>query len=185
MDHLPRHRCLIYSGPQTKQLAGLAATILAHLKKNYRCFYLNSPAMVEGMRSILWSAGLNVTEAVFKRSLVLCEDQEHLRDGKFDPEYMLERIKLATEAAVADGYAGLWASGDMAWEFGPDKDFSKLLQYERGLERLFQSHPTLRGVCQYDADFLPEGVAEVAAISHPAQFVNETLSRLNARYRAE
>ena len=55
----------------------------------------------------------------------------------FDPEYMIEQLRLACELAVADGHVGLWATGDMAWEFGPDKDFSKLLEYERALERLF------------------------------------------------
>ena len=32
--------------------------------------------------------------------------------------------------ALDDGYSGLWATGDMSWEFGPAKDFSMLLEYE-------------------------------------------------------
>ena len=68
MDELPRHRCLIYTGPPNKQLAGLAATVLAHLRANYRCLYLNSPLMVEGMRAYLTAAGLNVADEEFKKA---------------------------------------------------------------------------------------------------------------------
>jgi len=183
MDDLPRHRCLVYTGPQTKQLARLAAAMLAHLKANYRCLCLNSPLMVDGMRAYLTAAGLNVAEEEFKRRLLLSCDQKHLQNGVFDPEYMIEQLRSACEEAVADGHVGLWATGDMAWEFGPDKDFSKLLEYERALERLFETHPMLRGVCQYHADILPAHAVNAAAISHPTLFVNETLSKLNPQYQ--
>src|ERR1700749_4949913 len=95
MDQVPRHRCLIYSGPPNRQVAGLAATILVHLKANYRCLYLNSPAMVEAMRAYLTAAGLNVTEEEFERRLILSCDQNHLREAVFDPAYMIEQLQLA------------------------------------------------------------------------------------------
>lgn len=184
MDDLPRHRCLIYSGSRSRQLAGLAAAILMHLKANYRCLYLNSPDMVDGLRHYLTSAGVNVSEEIFKKRLMLSSDQGYLRDGVFDPHFMVGQIKAACEQAITDGHAGLWASGDMGWEFGPARDFSKLVEYERALERLFESQPRLRGVCQYHVDMLPADVPEIGAMTHPALFVNETLSRLNPQYQA-
>jgi len=184
VDDLPRHRCLIYEGSRRKQLAALAGAILMHLKANYRCLYLNSPEMVSGLHDYLISAGVNVGDEVFKKRLILSSDQGHLRDGMFDPDFMVGQIKAACEQAIADGHAGLWASGDMAWEFGPAKDFSKLVEYERALECLFESQPRLRGVCQYHVDMLPANVAEIGAMTHPARFVNETLSKLNPHYQA-
>jgi hypothetical protein len=174
---------MICSGRPTAGLAKLVAAILRHLNSNYRCLYFNSPQMVEGISAYLTTAGLNVAEQIFRRRLIISSDQGHLRNGRFDPQLMIEHINAACEQAVAEGYTGLWASGDMAWEFGPAKDFTTLLEYERPLERLFATQPMLHGVCQYHVDTLPANVAETAVQSHSAIFVNETLSKLNPQYR--
>jgi hypothetical protein len=50
-------------------------------------------------------------------------------------------LEGALHQALNDGYQGLWATGDMSREFGPERDFSKLLDYEWRLEELFQKHP--------------------------------------------
>jgi len=55
----------------------------------------------------------------------------------------------------------------------------RLLDYERGLEQLFEKHTSLSGVCQYHTDTLPIGVVEQGLHVHKAVFVNETLSRVN------
>jgi hypothetical protein len=44
---------MIYEGPPSTHLQGLAALIIAKLKANCRCLYLNSPTMVAGIRSYL------------------------------------------------------------------------------------------------------------------------------------
>ena len=35
------------------------------------------------------------------------------------------------------------------WEFGPEKNYLKLREYERGLEALFHQRRELQGICQY------------------------------------
>jgi len=182
MKPIPRHQCLIYRGAPTEQLAGLALLIRKKLEANYRCLYLNSPQMVAGMRAYLTSSGLDVHQAVVDGRLILSSSHDHLVEGEFDPQRMLQLLKEAYDGALKDGYAGLWASGDMAWEFGPGRDFDKLVQYERELEAVFHSHPNLHGVCQYHADVLPEEVVKSGRALHPAIYVNETLSRINADY---
>ena len=184
MKPIPRHQCLIYSGAPTAQLAGLALMIRKKLEANCRCLYLNSPQMVAGIRSYLTSSGLDVHDAVVNGRLVLSSGHDHLVDGAFEPQRMLRLLKEAHDEALRDGYAGLWASGDMAWEFGPARDFAKLIQYERALEHFFHAHPRMQGVCQYHADVLPDEVMESGLAVHPAIYVNETLSRLNAQYVA-
>jgi hypothetical protein len=182
MQPIPRHQCLIYSGAPTEQLAGLALMIRKKLEANYRCLYLNSPQMVAGMRAYLTSSGLDVHDAVVNGRLILSSGHDHLADGKFDAQRMLRLLKDAYDDSLKEGYAGLWASGDMAWEFGPARDFDKLVQYERALEAFFHSHPNLQGVCQYHADVLPDEAVKSGLALHPAIYVNETLSRINAQY---
>lgn len=152
------------------------------LRGNYRCLYLNSPPMVIGMRASLMVQGVKVDREIAKGRLQLMSDRDHLVKGVFDPKRMLELLREALASALADGHAGLWASGDMAWEFGPEQDFATLVEYERGLETLLNAEPQLCGVCQYHTDTLPAEVVRNGHALHRALFVNETLSRMNPDY---
>jgi DcmR-like sensory protein len=89
---------------------------------------------------------------------------------------------MGLEQALHDGYAGLWASGDMAWEFGPRKDFTRLLEYEWRLEEFFQAHTQLCGICQYHADALPDDALRQGLTAHPSVFLNKTLTLINPYY---
>lgn len=138
--------------------------------------------MVSGMRSYLAAAGVDVAHEVGKTSLVLTSDREQLKDGRFDVQRMLDHIEGAIHKALSDGYRGLLATGDMAWEFGGERDFSKLLDYEWRLEELFRRYPALSGICQYHKDTLPDDVMRQGLVTHPSILINETLSRMNLHY---
>ena len=182
MPHIPRHQCLVYKGSPAPHLPGLSALIRQKLDANYRCLIPHSPAMVTGMRSYLFAAGTDVTKEIVKGSLVLSSSHAHLVDGYFIIDRMLGMLEEALNQALHDGYQGLWATGDMSREFGPERDFSKLLEYEWRLEELFHTHPALSGVCQYHADTLPPEVLRHGLLTHPSLYINETLSRLNPHY---
>jgi MEDS: MEthanogen/methylotroph, DcmR Sensory domain len=182
MEQLPRHQCLIYEGSPAAQLPAVAATIQKKLKENHRCLYLNSPPMVAGLRSYLFACGVDVPREVMQGSLVLSSDCEHLQNEMFDIDRMLNLLDGAVSQALHDGYDGVWATGDMSWEFGPKKDFSKLLEYEWRLEELFHKQPTLSGMCQYHTDSLPSTIVRQGLLTHQAIFINDTLSQLNSHY---
>jgi hypothetical protein len=182
MDTTSRHQCLIYEGSPSQQLLALATQARQKLRDNYRCLYLNTPSMVTGMRSYLALAGINVTQEIAKGSLVLTSEQNHLAGGHFDVDRMIRGLEEAVQLALADGYKGLWASGDMSWEFGPQKEFGKLLEYEWRLEEFFQREPALHGICQYHKESLPRQAMQDGLVSHPSIFINETLSRVNPHY---
>ena len=170
---------MIYDGSPARHLRSLAATIDRNLKDNRRCFYLNSPTMIDGLRPYLTAAGIDVGKELKRWALILSSSRSHLVDGRFDIGGMLALVENAIREALRDGYSGLLATGDMTWEFGDERDFVKLLDYERGLEALFEKYDTLSGVCQYHVDSLPIGVVEQGLQVHPGVYVNETLSRVN------
>jgi hypothetical protein len=182
MEPLPRHQCLIYDGAPSRQLPALAAMTREKLQQNCRCLYLNSRPMVAGMRSYLAAAGVDVTHEMEKASLVLSSEQSHLVDGRFEVERMMRTLENALQQALSEGYAGLWATGDMTWEMGPQKDFSALLNYEWRLEKFFREHPEMGGICQYHVDTLPREITRQGLVVHPSLFVSETLSLLNSHY---
>jgi hypothetical protein len=177
-----RHQCLIYSGSPAQHVRALAAQTLTKLSENYRCFHLNSPAMIAGVRSSLATLGVDVAAETARGSLVVSSEQHHLVNGRFDIDTLLKTLEEAIDAALNDGYRGLWASGDMSWEFGPQKDFKSLLEYEWRLEELFHRRSALSGICQYHGDTLPRDVMRDGLESHASLFVNETLSMVNPYY---
>lgn len=182
MEPVSRHQCLIYAGPPSRHLPALAVTLRAKLGRNYRCLYLNSPPMVAGIRSYLAAAGVDVEAEMARGSLVLSSAQGHLVEGQFDVPRMIGTLNSALNQALHDGYAGLWATGDMSWEMGPRKDFTKLLDYEWHLEEFLRAHPEMSGICQYHAETLPRDVLRHGLLAHRSIFVNETLSLVNPEY---
>lgn len=183
MNEPSRHQCLIYRGAPSLQLPMLVKVIRQKLDQNYRCLYLNSPQMVAGMKSYLAAAGVDVAYETTRTSLVMSATQDHLIDGRsFSVDKMMESLEDALEQALSDGYAGLWATGDMTWELGREIGSGKLLEYEWRLEEFFRCHPEIGGVCQYHIDSLPGPLVQQGIRSHRSIFVNETLSMINAQY---
>ncbi len=183
MEPGARHQCLIYEGPPSRHLTALAAVVREKLGQNFRCLYLNSGPMVAGMRSYLAAAGVDVAGETERGSLVLTSELSHLtEDNRFDVDWMMETLAIALDDALRIGFAGLWATGDMTWEFGPEKNFSKLLEYELRLEAFIRQHPQMGGICQYHADTLPREALRQGLLAHPSIFINETLSRVNLHF---
>lgn len=177
-----RHQCIIYQGAPSKHLDSLAETLIEKVAANHRCLYLNSPAMVAGMRSRLSAMGFDLKKQTERGALMLSSDQSHLVDGKFDVDRMLSLLADSVQKALDDGYAGLWATGDMTWELGGERNMDKLLAYERGLEEFMKKNTALSGICQYHRDTLPSHAFKTALETHPAFFLNATLSRANPGY---
>ena len=156
--------------------------IVDKLTENHRCLYLNSREMVVELRSRLEESWLDVEHEIKLGALVLSSSQDHLVDGSFDVDNMLDMLEAAVKAALKDGYTGLFATGDMTWELGPGPRLGSLIAYECGLEDLFRQYPTLSGVCQYHLDTLPANAVLPALRTHRGSYVNEMLSRLNPFY---
>jgi len=182
MEAVPRHQCLIYDGSPAKMLPVIASQVRDKLREKFQCLYLNSPAMVAGMKSYLYVEGVNVSEAVADGSLILSSDASPLKAGQFDVDRMLDMLEDSVNLALNAGYCGLWATGDMSWEMGPDRNLKRLLEYEWKLEQLFGKYPGLSGICQYHADTLPRDLVCHSLLVHPAIFINGTLARTNSSY---
>lgn len=131
---LPRHQCLIYDGSPAGQLSPLAALTRHKLNTGHRCLFLNSRDMIAAFRLRLEAAGVDVAHEMSRGALVLSFDQSHLENGEFHVDRMLALLKDELAIALTNGYAGLWATGDMNWELGDRRNFDRLLEYECRLE---------------------------------------------------
>lgn len=181
METEVRHQCLIYDGEPWKKVPSLMSSMLRKRDEGFRCLYLNSPTMVAAMRACLHMSGVDVDDEVAKGRLVLATETP-FGDKPFDMDVMLDTLETALDQSLNDGYKGLWASGDMTYEFGPQRDFAQLMEYELRLEKLFHRRHELCGICQYHRDTLPPEAMRHGLLAHRKVFVNETLSQVNPHY---
>jgi len=178
-----RHQCLIYEGSPFLHIEAVAACFTRQLHENQCCLYINNEAMIEALRIRLAANGVDVIKECSKGSLLFSAEKAHLdRRKSFNTERMLCHLEQALEQALQDGYTGLFASGDVAWEFGPKKDFAELFEYEWRLERFVRDHPQISGICQYHLGSLPREALRTGAIVHETIFVDEALSVPNPNY---
>jgi hypothetical protein len=181
-----RHQCFTYDGSASRHVPMIAAVMKKKLEQRQRCLYFNSEPMAAMLRSHLAAIGVDVVGETAKASLVIYSDLGHLHeDQTFDIDRMMTALENALDEALQDGYAGLWTTGDVAWEFGPKRDFGQLGQYEMQLEEFLCTHPEMSGICQYHASVLPSDVVRTGREMHPSFFINETLSELNRTYIAK
>jgi MEDS: MEthanogen/methylotroph, DcmR Sensory domain len=179
-----RHQAFIDHGSPSGHIPIVAAVIKARLKEDHRCLYFNSESMVAGLRSHLAEIGVDVDRETMKNSLVFTSHLGHLSDDQtFDVNEMIGTLDDTLVQALRDGFVGLWASGDIAWELGPKRDFGQLLQYEMQLEEFICSHKEMSGICLYDASVLPPDAILTGHVMHPSICISETESRLNPAFK--
>lgn len=135
--------------------------------------------MVTELRSALSALGVDVAKEVSEGRLQLSSETNETADGSFDVDGMLRGLEEALDQSIADGFKGLFATGDMSWEFGAEKNFVKLMEYEFRLEKIFRRRSELCGICQYHKDTLPIEATKQGLLTHQSIFVNETLVREN------
>ncbi|HVE40686.1 MAG TPA: MEDS domain-containing protein [Planctomycetota bacterium] len=173
-----RHKCLVYEGHPSEQLQVVIPFLLEGRRENYRCLYLGDPQAVAAVGSALAFRGVDVAEETRRGGLVLSSERPQADSPGFDPCAMVAMLSGMIDDAVGDGYAGLCATGDMAWELGAEKNFERLLEYEVLLERLFKDKP-LTGICQYRREALPRGVLREALLAHRSVYLGHELLRDN------
>ena len=180
---LPRHQCLIYDRGHSSCVPAIARTIRENLGANKKCLCFYSRSMLSALRNQLTADGLDVADQVSGGALSLTTDREFLVDGIFDIEKMIEMLGATVEQALADGYDGVWGSGDVYWEIGSRTNFDKVADYERRLGKFMSSTPEFSCVCLFDRNTLPPSTINTALETHPAIYISNSLSHVNTFYK--
>lgn len=160
-------------------MSAIAAVVRVKLEQNYRCLYLDHPAMIDELQCYLDAADIPIEREVGRRRLLLSADQRHLMGRYFDPERMLRTLETAYHRALDEGFEGLWTSGNMAWQMGSQMDCSRLLEFEQGLENFIAENARMGGICQYQVSTLSREAVHRGLLTHQSFFVSENLSMIN------
>lgn len=160
------HLCLIYESLE-EQLAAVIPFIRAGLERHERCLYVADDNSVEVVLSALRTGGIDVDGATASGALaVITKREAYLKEGRFDPDWMINFIRQAAEEATAAGFKALRGTGEMTWVLGGEPGVERLIEYEAKLNYLLPEIDCLV-ICQYNRNrFVPEVILDVIR-THP------------------
>ena len=173
MASLPRvmyqqgdHVCTLFSSPE-EQLSAAIEYIQQGLARNERCLYVCGEQTPDEFRAALSSAGIDVAREEARGAIILLtKETGHLTGGSFSSSRMISMLKNALESALADGFEGLCAAGDMTWLLDEAPGSEELAEYEALLNHFYRSNRAL-GLCQYNRRRLPPAMLDHGIATHP------------------
>jgi len=160
------HLCLIYE-TQEEQFAAVIPYMRIGLERGEKCIYIADDNTAEMVINGMKAAGVDVESAVASGSLLIVSKQDsYLKQGYFDPDWMINFLKDALDEAKAAGFPALRITGEMTWMLGGDPGTERLMEYEAKLNYFFPENEAL-AICQYNRTrFSPEIIKNVIA-THP------------------
>jgi hypothetical protein len=159
------HVCTVYDSPE-EQLRAAIEYIQGGLARGERCLYVCGEHDVADFRTALKAAGVNVTQHQARGALLLVTKHDaHLKGGTFDPAAMIDLLNTAVQEALADGFTGLCAAGDMTWLLDEAPGSERIAEYEAALNHFYSANRAL-GLCQYHCKKLPAAVLDHCMATH-------------------
>lgn len=161
------HICLIYDSPE-EQLAVAVPFMRFGLERGEKCLYIADDNTPDVILSALREGGVNVESATASGALTVVTKREaYLRNGDFDPSWMIGFLSNCIEEAESAGFTSFRVTGETTWALGEGRDsLGQLIDYECRLNDFFPNHNVL-AICQYNRQrFRPETLLHVIH-THP------------------
>jgi GAF domain-containing protein/predicted DNA binding protein len=159
------HLALIYEN-QAEQFAAAVPFIRQGLRRGERCLYVADENSRAEVVSALRAGGVDVDAALDSGALSIYSKQDtYLREGKFDPDDMIEFLADAIDEAT-ETYEALRIAGEMTWVFGESPDMEDLIEYEGKVNRLMPEEDCI-ALCQYNRERFPTEVIRDVVRTHP------------------
>lgn len=111
------HICLIYEN-SAEHMAAVVPFLREGLARDERCLYIADDSTVEAIAFALAATRVDVAQERKRGALWMLSNQStYLRDGKFDPQTMIDFLRSAQTQALTDGFSGLRVAAEMTWRW--------------------------------------------------------------------
>ncbi len=126
----------------------ITSYIHAALLRNARCIYITGDAD----SSVIMN---NLEQLADKLQhpgdlIVVNRNEIYSKDGKFDPDGMIDFLKTLVEYSVADGYSGLAITGEISWVLDYENGKDLIIEYEWKLNHYIFNHYPVSALCRYN-----------------------------------
>ena len=155
------HLCLIYEN-QKEQFDAVIPFIRIGLVRGEKCIYIADDNTTGQVLNTMRADGIDVESALGKGALVIANKKEtYLKKGYFDPDEMIQFLKVATDSAKKDGFPALRVTWEMPQVLGKYPGNMQLMEYESKLNLFFPGKDCL-AICQYNKNrFDPDIIKSV------------------------
>jgi len=170
------HLCSIYDGFR-EQFDVAIPFIKAGLERGEKCLYVADSDSPYDIRETMQAEGIDVERATRSKALVLIDErQAYLKNGPFDPEWMLNFWRESSAAAIGEGFSAFRAAAETDWLRRSIQTAAQWIDYENKFNRAV-SGPNCYVLCQYDRLLhSPEVILNVIR-THPTVVYRGTVCR--------
>lgn len=167
--HRGRHVCLPFETDSEKQDA-VASFLIEGLTRGKRCLFVGTPEELAELGEPLETAGICISRARERGRLqFFTREEAYLTEGVFDPRVMLARIERYLRDAIADGFTGLYATGELFYDPG-EEEWQRVVWYEAQINDAFARLP-LAALCRYPRSVVPARRVQDVLRTHPVAIV--------------
>lgn len=159
------HICSIYRN-EDEQFAPISSFFSEGLERGEKCIYIFDENTPEVVREQLMSRMTGSDKTKAHQVGLVSQSDSYTKSGAFDTPAMFALLKEAVDGALAEGYAGVRAAGEMTWVNHSHTPIDTFIDYERGLND-FHANNKVTGICQFHEDkFSPDLLVEMIC-THP------------------
>lgn len=161
------HLALIYDN-QEEQFDIVVPFLRAGLERGEKAIFIVDDTSPRAVVAAMERYGIDVESATATGALaIITKHDAYLKNGDFDPDWMIDFLAEAVESAKREGFKAVRASGEMTWALGPSREPNgRLIEYECKVNSFFEGYD-MAGICQYNRRrFRPETLMHVIH-THP------------------
>jgi two-component system sensor histidine kinase UhpB len=165
------HACLLYQ-TAAEQVDSSVAFLKEGLARQESCLCVADDPTTEAIAQALLAARVDVAHERERGALKMRTAQDtYLPSGEFDPRAMIEFLRAARSQALADGWSGLRAMGEMTWVLGR-ASWAGLIEYEALLNGLVTNSRSVV-LCQYNCEAFDALVIHDVLRTHPVVILGD------------
>ena len=144
------HFAIIYDNPD-EQLDFIVPYLRLGLERGEKSVFIHDDNSAETVIGAMERHGIDVGAATASGALsIITKSHAYLKNGDFDPDWMVDFLAQAVVDAKKEGYSAVRASGEMTWAVGPTgAAHDRLVEYECKLNAFFPDYD-MSGICQYN-----------------------------------
>jgi signal transduction histidine kinase len=160
------HVCWVY---ETDEQFRLMTTPFLYqgLEQDEKIIYIVDEVSAERVLTYLRDEGVVVEPHISTGRLqILGIEETYMRNGVFEPDDMIELLRMETECALAETYSGLRVISEMSWICRRLPKLEGLIEYEAKLTDFIQSNKCL-AICQYNMRIFDPAVLLDVLCTHP------------------
>lgn len=167
------HAALFYRN-RTEQFSAVVPYIQFGLERNEKCLYIAGGNTVSMVAKALENGGIDVARAQNCGKLTIATpEQTYLRHGIFEPEKMVEGLRMEIETALADGFSAFRGTGELGWAATLPSALIRLYEYEMLFDEKLS--PFFVALCQYNETLFTKQVISQMLRIHPKVIARDQL----------